>query len=234
MIKKITNNLHNYEGIYLTNNYATSHITANDIQGFDYGIYFGGGGEAYFYDDNYVTPSVNNRFTNNVTGICAAYGSFMAAGISQSLCGNNSIYGNSSYDAKAYENGTITAQFNWWGTNGAQIYTTSGGTVDASNPLSSNPWGTGVIGTTSPIGQNIQNDNPNGEDSIFQCISLEIQHRIPEAVLLCKQMLENNSNTGFALTQLVKFKYKYNIIIKDYLEIDHLRQKCFTALLGLL
>ncbi len=37
-IKKITNNLFNYEGIYFTNNFAASHITGNDIQGFDYGF----------------------------------------------------------------------------------------------------------------------------------------------------------------------------------------------------
>ena len=79
-IKKLTNNLYNYEGIYFTNNSAASHITGNDIQGFDYGFYFGGGGETYFWDDHYITSFPNNRFANNVTGFCAAWGSFIMAG----------------------------------------------------------------------------------------------------------------------------------------------------------
>ena len=141
-IKKLTNNLYNYEGIYFTNNSAASHITGNDIQGFDYGFYFGGGGETYFWDDHYITSFPNNRFANNVTGFCAAWGSFIMAGYTGNppWCAYNSISNNSSYDAKAYQNGRITAQFNWWGNDGAQLSTSSGGTIDASNPLNYDPW----------------------------------------------------------------------------------------------
>src|SRR5690606_4909512 len=68
----------------------------------------------------------------------------------------NSIWGNSSKDAYAYQNGTILAQQNWWGSDGAQTYTASGGYIDASHPLTSDPW-SGIPLKSS--GQNVTNEN---------------------------------------------------------------------------
>ena len=141
IIKKITNNLHNYQGIYLQN-FTNPFITGNDIQGFDYGIYYGGGGSGNFTDANFFTPDINNRLVNNVIGLTAAWGSYLTAGTPKtpSKGGKNSIWDNSSYDATAYQNGSIIASKNWWGSDGAQTYTYSGGYITATSPLISDPW----------------------------------------------------------------------------------------------
>ena len=228
-IKKITNNLYNYEGIYFTNSSANSHITGNDIQGFDYGFYFGGGGQSYFWDDNYVTSIPNNRFTNNVTGFCAAWGSYIMAGYTgdPSWCAYNSIYSNTSYDAKAYQNGRITAQFNWWGKDGAQLSTSSGGTIDASNPLNYDPW-------IPPQENMIVNKEPlnpgEGNDDIVQAISLEREGRIIELISLCKRMIRDNENTNFAISELIYVKIKHHINnIRDYLDSLAIANSPFKA-----
>src|SRR5690606_18796446 len=116
VIKKITRNLYNYQGIYLQN-YTNPFITENDIQGFSSGIWYGGGGSGYFTDNYYITPGVNNRIANNLNGIVVAYGSYLMAGLEvgepQIFSGHlNSIFGNSSNDAVAHNNGTIIARQN--------------------------------------------------------------------------------------------------------------------------
>src|SRR5690606_20678395 len=129
-----------YQGIYLLN-YTNPYITENDIQGFTYGIYYGGGGTGRFMDGSLNTPSINNRLTGNYIGLTVAYGSYLAAGLSSPYAGsNNSIYNNTHYDATAYENGEIIAHKNWWGTDGAQLNIYSGGYIDPRVPLTSDPW----------------------------------------------------------------------------------------------
>ncbi len=220
-ITKTTVNLHQYQGIYLLNQ-SLPYITANDIQGFAFGLYLGGGGYAYFMDDNNVTPSRNNRFYNNIMGICSAWGSYVFACLNRERdCINNSIYGNSTYDAEAYQSGTIYAGYNYWGTDGAQLYQDGTSYIDASNPLSSDPWPPIIPddkNLVTPI-QNTNNPRTNGDEDIFECIELERQIRITELIQLCKQMLTQNSNTDFALVELVKVKRRFHINgIKAYLD----------------
>ncbi len=217
-IIKTTN--HQYQGIYLLNQ-SLPFITANDIQGFAYGLYIGGGGYTYFMDNNYVTPSQNNRFYDNIVGIGSAWGSYVFACENRGRdCNNNSIYTNSSYDASAYQSGTIYAGYNYWGTDGAQLYQDGTSYIDASNPLSSDPWPP-IIPHDEKLVTPVQNNNPraNGNDDIFECIDLERQNRTTELIQLCKQMLTQNSNADFALVELVKVKRKFHINgIKEYLD----------------
>ncbi len=229
MIKKITNYLHTYEGIYFTNNSATSYITGNDIQGFDYGFYFAGGGQTYFWD-GLGTSNPNNRFTNNRTGFCSAYGSFILAGI-QGYLNNNSIYGNTLYDAKAYQKGAIIAEYDWWGADGAQLSTTTGGTINASNPLDFDPWNNGTPDDDSPFGSSEITMNPlEGDDDIIQAICFERQGRIAELIGLCKQIIRDNGNTNFAISELIYVKIKHHINnIRDYLDSLTIGNRPFKA-----
>ncbi|HEY6905888.1 MAG TPA: T9SS type A sorting domain-containing protein, partial [Ignavibacteriaceae bacterium] len=219
-ITKTTVNKHLYQGIYLLNN-TLPFITANDIQGFAYGLYLGGGGYTYFMDDNYVTPSRNNRFYDNTNGIGSAWSSYVFACENQGRdCNNNSIYGNGTYDAIAYHNGTIYAEYNYW-SDGPHLYQDGTSYIYASHPLSSDPWPPIIPDDeklVTPI-QNTYNLRANGNEDIFECIELEQQNRTTELIQLCKQMLTQNSNTDFALVELVKAKRRFHINgIKEYLD----------------
>src|SRR5690606_7868312 len=98
-IKKTSGNpqYHHYQGIYLYGS-TNPFITANDIQGFDYGIYYGGNGSGALTDNNFNTPFINNRFADNRYGLTVAWGSYLIAGIepadrSEYTGHRNSIWG---------------------------------------------------------------------------------------------------------------------------------------------
>ena len=208
-IKKLTNNLYNYQGIYL-GNYTNPFITGNDIQGFDYGIYYGGGGTSWFSDADYITPVTNNRLVNNNTGLCTAWGSYTIAGWHDDGS-HNSIYGNTYYDAKAYQYGQIEARFNWWGTDGPQIYAYQGGLINAANVLDYDPW----------EGIQLRTGDPPMvvSDDIFTGILLERAGRIDETIKHYKQMISRNYTPGFALARLAAIKNKYTVnSIQNYFE----------------
>jgi tetratricopeptide (TPR) repeat protein len=208
-IKKLTNNLYNYQGIYL-GNYTNPFITENDIQGFYYGIYYGGGGTSWFSDADYNTPLINNRLAYNRVGLCTAWGSYTIAGW-HNEGSHNSIYGNTYYDAKAYQYGQIEARFNWWGTDGPQISTYQGGLINAANVLDYDPW----EGIPLPSG-----DPPMVvSDDIFTGILLEKAGRTDETIKHYKQMISRNYAPGFALARLATIKNKYSVnSIQNYLE----------------
>ncbi len=142
-------------------------------------------------------------------------------------CAYNSIFNNTVCDAKAYQNGRITAQYNWWGNDGAQLCTSSGGTIDASNPLNYDPW-------LPPKGNMIVKQEPfnpgEGDDDIIQAISLEREGRITELISLCKQMIRDNGNINFAISELIYVKIKHHINnIRDYLDSLAIGNRPFKA-----
>lgn len=221
-----SSNKYNNNGIYFTNNDAATHICGNDIQGFSTGLYFTGGGQIYFWDHNYVTPFPNNRFGDNAIGLTSAYGSFIGGGISSTWGCYNSMVNNTSYDASAHHNGQMNAQYNWWGIDGAQLSTGNGGIINASNPLNYDPWGS----QKDNMSLNKEPFNPEGGDDITQAITLEQQGRIAELIDLCKQMIQENGNTNFAISELIHVKIKHHIKnIRDYLDSLTIGNRPFKA-----
>src|SRR5690606_22165277 len=132
---------------------------------------------------------------------------------------NNSIYGNSSYDAYAYQNATILAQRNWWGSDGAQILTTSGGYIDASHPRTSDPWSGIPLKTSKHNASNqyYEKDSINISD-IIAGIRLEADGNINGAIGHYKNMLRRLSSPKFALSRLASIKNRFSInSIQNYL-----------------
>ena len=218
---------YNYQGIYLLN-FTNPFITGNDIQGFAYGIYYGGGGSGSLTDNYYNTPVKNNRLTNNIIGLCVAWGSYLIAGMepldkrSEYTGHKNSIWGNTNYDASAYQSGTIMAHRNWWGSDGAQLYIYSNGYIDASNPLLSDPWEGIPLRPTEEDNIkhaiSIEGDPVNFED-IFTGIDLEANGNITSAVAHYKNMIRKTSHPKFALGRLAGIKKKFSLNdIQQYLE----------------
>lgn len=212
IIKKTSGNpqYKQYQGIILANN-TNGYIAHNDINGFYWGIYCGGGSDAYFTDYSHHEFRPDNRFRNNRTGIGAGWGGYILA--CMPYWSYNSIYNNSSYDVKSYERSHVDADYNWWGSDGAQTYVDGTSYLDVSNPMSYDPWG----GLNLPEGQ--LTENPLDSSDIIIGLLLEREGRIQEAVLHYKNMIKGNVHPGFALTELVGIKNKHSFPnIREYLE----------------
>ncbi|MCW8805899.1 MAG: C25 family cysteine peptidase, partial [Ignavibacteriaceae bacterium] len=212
---------HNYQGIILGNS-TNGYIAHNDISGFAWGIYIGGGSNAYCTDFASSSFYPNNRFKDHIIGMGAGWGAFIMAGL-HSLSRYNSIYNNSGYDVLSYNNSTIYAEFDWWGIDGAQSYVDGTSYLRISFPLSSDPWEEIQQGENKLT---IKNSFPtegggfNPDSSILVGIYLELQGRILAAVLHYKQMISDEIYPGFALRRLVAIKNRYQIQnIREYLEI---------------
>lgn len=216
---------HQYQGIILGNN-TNGYIAHNDVSGFMWGMYIGGGSDAYFTNYAYQLFNPNNRVRDNSVGVGAGWGGYVMAGTISSYGRNNSIYNNYTNDARSYKNSVVYAQCNWWGNDGAQIYKDATSTLDVQFPLASDPWNQGP--PPGEEGMNIiinNNDSPddgdgfNPDSSVLAGIYLEAQERIVEAVLHYKQMVMNDNHPGFALGRLVGIKNRYHIQnIRNYLE----------------
>jgi tetratricopeptide (TPR) repeat protein len=223
VIKKTDNNKFNYEGIYLTN-YTNPYMTGNDIQGFDYGIYYGGGGSGNCTEvGGITTPTRNNRLKGNHIGLCVSYGGYLVAGMpagTPPIGSNNSISGNSSYDARAYQNGNIWACYNWWGTDGRQFDIYSGGQINTYDLLLTNdPW----YGYSAPVvnTENMKEENASLTKStsnqgspdladIIKGLTLEKDGKIDEAISHYKEMIDKDSYSNYALSSLARIKNSYS------------------------
>src|SRR5690606_17800559 len=213
------------------NNYTNPLITGNDIKGYLHGIYYGGGGTGYLTDEDYATPEINNRFTYCYYGVTVAWGSYLYAGVpvTPGYGGSNSIWANT-YDAYAYQNGTIIAMLNWWGSDGAQTLTATNGYIDAQLPLAADPWAglplpkanpattePAAVNYSLPNGITVSSDDPFAE--IYTGIRLQAEGKINEAVAHYKQMINKDIHIGFALSSLAGIKNKFSRTdIEDYLE----------------
>jgi tetratricopeptide (TPR) repeat protein len=223
-IKKITRNPNNFQGIYLLN-FTNPFITNNDIQGFAYGIYYGGGGSGIFTDGSYSTPIRNNRLTNNNSGLAVAWGSYLIAGSNNRapayFAHNNSIYDNNNADALVYQSGTVIGKQNWWGSNPIFVVT-SNGYLDASNPLLSDPW-EGIQRQQRDDEQMpmiFRGGDSTGIDDIIAGLDLEYNNNISEAVKHYKKMIRDISHPKFALGRLAGINNRFSINnILNYLEI---------------
>lgn len=225
-IKKTSNNpkYHQYQGIILGNN-TNGYIAHNDISGFMWGIYIGGGSDAHFSNYAHQVFKPNNRVRDNSIGIAAGWGGYIFAGMWKSYGRNNSIY-NNSLDAKSYQHSGLYAEFNWWGTDGAQIYVDGTSTLDTDYPLASDPWnqvpslGEEGINLTPFINNSLtEGAGFNPDSSVLIGVYLEVQERIVEAIQHYKQMIRTNNFPGFAIRRLAGIKNRYHIQnIRNYLE----------------
>lgn len=234
----------NYQGIWLENN-TTGYIAHNDISGFYWGMFIGGGSHAYFSDTYHTYYNPNNRIKESLYGFAAGWGSYILAGMG--YWAYNSVYNNTNWDVKCYNNSTIYANHNYWGGGSPKYYVDGTSYLDISYPLTQDPWeqpsspissgGDFVLSNSSvnyakasltklnyledaQLNPNNNSDNSDRFSDIFTGINLEKEGKVNEAVNHYKQMINKNSFADFALTEIVKLKNKYAISdnVQDYLE----------------
>jgi tetratricopeptide (TPR) repeat protein len=207
----------NYQGIWLEN-HTNGYIAHNDVQGFYWGIYAGGGSSGNFTNYSFQNFNPNNRICNNSFGFAAGWGSSISAGYLMYYGMNNSICNNVSYDVYCYQSSSITAQYNYWGGGLPKQYKDGTSYLNVLYPLTSDPWGGGL----APNSQSIQNSDiytssslvsPVNDDStiseIYMAIDLELTGRIEEAIIVYKNMIDRNINTSISLTSLARIKTKF-------------------------
>lgn len=199
---------HNYQGIWMENNTA-AYIAHNDISGFCWGIYCGGGVNSYFSDYRFNDFYPNNRMRDNLFGFAAGWGSYIYAGREiGDGCWNNSIYANGEYDVVSYQHSYVMAQYNYWGGRRPNAYVDETSELYADEILERDPWRENKL-----LAGSSKNPIPiEGENfDIDKGILLEKNGQINEAVKHYKQMISKNSYAGFALTELAKFRKKYSV-----------------------
>ncbi|QKK00867.1 MAG: hypothetical protein HND40_15470 [Ignavibacteriota bacterium] len=210
-----------YQGIYLSNN-SNGYIAKNDISGFYWGMYIGGGSDAYFTNYSNQSFTQNNRVINNRWGLGAGWGGYIFAGMWKSYGRNNSIYNNLNCDAYSYNSSNIIAQSNWWGNDGAQIYHDGTSTLDASLPLTYDPWipqNNVLLEESELLGDESVNQIIIPDSSIILGILLEFRGRTNEAIFHYKQMIKNKRKADFAIGRLVSIMNRDNVIeIREFIE----------------
>jgi len=210
-----------YQGIYLSNN-SNGYIAKNDISGFYWGMYIGGGSDAYFTNYSNQAFSQNNRVMNSRIGIGAGWGAYIFAGMWKSYGRNNNISNNINYDAYSYQSSNIVAQCNWWGNDGAQTFHDGSSSLDADLPLTYDPWipqDNTIIEENELIGDGNINKIIIPDSCIIQGILLEFRGRSNEAIFHYKNMIKNNRNADFAIGRLVAIMNRYNVSgIREFIE----------------
>lgn len=211
-------NYHNFEGIRFTNN-TSSEVIHNDISGFYWGGYFGGGDNINFGTN---ANNINNRFLDNLYGFASGWGSTVLAGDINGIGGYNTAFNNSSYDVYSYQESNLEARYNYWGGGQPNSFVDGTSTLIITNVLTTDPWGGAaaykndedLYVSTSSVNTNVtkklNTSNNNNFADISAGIGLEKQGKINEAVNHYKKMIKNDNNVRFALTKLVNFIHKYS------------------------
>lgn len=125
-------------GVYLING-INVFATANDVSGFNYGMYFGGGSNSSFWNEFGSPPDRNNRIKKNGYGLTVAWGGYHEGGfvLDGAL---NSLDSNSYNNVLVYNSSIVYADGNYWGSSPGNNYVD--GTSYFSNviPLQTDPW----------------------------------------------------------------------------------------------
>ena len=246
LITKASSNptFRNYQGIWLVN-HTNGYIAHNDINGFCFGIYVGGGSCGYFTNYSWTSFYPNNRIKDNLYGFAAGWGSTIDAGYGMYCFWNNSVYNNAWYDVYSYQSSTVTAQYNYWGGGLPKQYVDGTSYLDVSHFLTSDPWGGSLALNsqeipnsdtyTSSSSLSSINDSSTFSD-IYMAINLESTGRIEEAIDLYKKMLGKNNNTNFALTSLARIKTKYdrNDLLDYFITLSTIKTTFRTNVLKIL
>jgi len=207
IIKNDTNSQYQQgQGIWLEN-YSQGFIGHNDINGFNYGIYLGGGSGGYFFDTYGTTPNPNNRLIECTRGMGVGWGSYSLAGYDE-LGGYNTVMNNEVCDLRVYESSNVWAEYNYWGGEGGNNLVDSSSVLHDEKYLDYDPWETYL--------QMLAGETPNND--IVNGIELELNNNITGAVNHYKLMIGRNSYPAFALTRLAVIKKRHNINnIQEYL-----------------
>jgi len=207
-IYKFTN-MYSYQGIYFGNN-TNARIIGNDVNGFLYGAYLGGGCYTETMLADGYSPYPNNRFMNNRYGITTAWGSSTIAGWDDQTAAFNSFYGNQTYDAYCYQHSWLVGYYDYWGLN-PQLYADGTSFLEVEEFLPENPrdqkskkLSASVIG--------LENQNPLKTDtlSIFEGILLERQGKINQAINFYKKLIHDDIYVDFAFAKLLDIKNRYD------------------------
>src|SRR3989339_143816 len=208
-IIKNTNNPYykQYQGIWFENN-SLAFIGHNDVKGFYWGMYYGGGSVGYFFNTFGETRSPNNRAIYCRRGIGVGWGGYCLAGYG-TLGAYNTVMNNDWNDFYVYQGSNVWAQYNYWGGYAGTNYVDGTSTLHDEYYLQEDPW-EGYYRTFFT-----ENDNTD----LVAGFELEKKGKINEAVSHYKQMVNKNSYPNFALTRLAFMKKRYSIDnIQSYFE----------------
>ncbi|MDP1677343.1 MAG: C25 family cysteine peptidase [Bacteroidota bacterium] len=127
----------NYSGINIGGSTTYGYLPHNDIKGFYYGMYIGGGPTVHFVDRAINQPYPNNRIMFCLFGITAGWGSYVS---NVYYSDYNSIYSNAYYDLYAYNSSNISLGYNYYGGGNPTTYTYNSSWINYYTPLTWNPW----------------------------------------------------------------------------------------------
>ncbi len=209
---------HNYQGLYFYSNSAV-YADLNDISGFYWGAYIGGGSDAlFYYSSKGLYPY--NRFRYNLYGIAAGYSSTITANWATGD-GGNSIYNNSYYDAYCYNNSSIYGQKNYWGGGQPNQYVDGTSYLYLDPVLTSDPWNQGILpkiagNSASPGNQallsklsSVSSVNDSNLTDIYTGLRLENEKKIDQAIEHYQTLISKNRLVSFSLTELLKINHSY-------------------------
>jgi tetratricopeptide (TPR) repeat protein len=125
-----------YSGINLSNG-IIGYVTQNDISGFTYGMYYGGGVAVNCVDEYWNQYFPNNRIRNCYSGIVVGWGSSANLEMEAS---QNSIYNQSSNDVYVYQSSTFYGSYNWWGGSNPSVYVDGSSNYYNGINIDYDPW----------------------------------------------------------------------------------------------
>ncbi len=195
-------------GIYLGNGMSI-YAAHNDIRWFSKGMYFGGGSNASFIlsDNFYLNP--NNRIRNCDTALAVAWSAYCDAGEEEHSRSFNSIYGNT-LALKAYQNGGIWADFDYWGSQITPTMSCDGTSwIDYEDcVLSTDPWAgvNSVVTENTPKAMTLQKKGVGKTSDFKHALQLEQQGKITDAVTLYKNMISYDNFAEQSMSRLVNLK----------------------------
>ena len=203
IIKKVENNYRNYQGIWLINS-SNAFIFHNDISGFYWGIYIGGGSLGLLF--NSPEDNTNNRVVDCRYGIAAGWGSGIIGGFDWADYGHyNSIHDNVYYDVRSYENSWVIAEYDYWGGEDPKKFVDGTSQADINYVLEEDPW------ITPPASLILANNIESSPQSDFYSgIVLENEGKIDDAIFYYKDLIKKDKHFDFAITQLAHLKCKYS------------------------
>ena len=204
IIKKVENNYRNYQGIWLINS-SNAFIFHNDISGFYWGMYIGGGSLGLLF--NNPIDTTNNRVVEDcLYGIAAGWGSGIIGGFDWADYGHyNSIHDNVYYDVRSYENSWVIAEYNYWGGGEPRSFKDATSDIEINYILEEDPW---ITPPTSLI--LTKNMESSSQTDFYSGISLENDGKIDEAITYYKDLIKKDKHFDFAITQLAHLKCKYS------------------------
>jgi tetratricopeptide (TPR) repeat protein len=215
VITKVTDP-NEWEGIDLIY-YSYPFVVNNDISYFDYGIYIGGGSTCWFTDIDYTSPNPNNRFTNNITGMCSAWGSTLFASDFFCPLGSANTILNNEYACHVYEYSNLYAWYNYWGPgisyeNPPMFHLDETAWIEWDSWLTSDPWDTLNSVNNKPGGPLTSNKHLSKTltgDNLYTGIQLQRDGKIDDAITFYKNLITEDKYVRIALSQLSHIKYKY-------------------------